>query len=250
MADTDQHFVGPTAPVWPLQRPGARIGCSLLIWLLLVLGLALVVFSMGMGIRAELFLDRHSGLIWAGVGLASLTWPTLYLWRGWYRTFYGYWPRDDSLGLGVPCETCGSQMRRGRTFEGHFVCDVCARQRVVDNRRLVAPGVIMVGLAFLGNGVSSLVEHRARELGRLPAAPWEWAMTGPQRDILETIDILGVVGSLGLTVAGILILVRILRHVILAPIGPRSIATARRQIAQGLDREASECREDPRVAER
>jgi hypothetical protein len=98
----------------------------------------------------------------------------------------------------------------------------------------------MVGLAFLANGVSSLLQHRARQLAEQTDGRWLGALSIPERSLLETIDVLGVVGSIGLAIAGTFILVRITRYVILAPIGTRAMATARRQIALALDREASQ----------
>ncbi len=117
---------------------------------------------------------------------------------GWFRTLYGYWPAPgDGEGIGPACETCGSTVRRGHTRYGHYVCDVCARQRALDNRRLIVPLVVMVGVAFLANGLSSLVEVMAMRrgqaagglLGRTAAAEWERWQT--------TLGLMGLVGGLG-----------------------------------------------------
>jgi len=233
-------YVGPVAPVWPLHRPAARVGCSALIWALLVVGLGLVVFSMGVGERLQAFMDAHTPAMWVAIGVASLVWPGLYVRAGWFRTLLGYWPRDDAEGPGIPCETCGSQVRKGRTIEGYYICDVCARERVRDSRRLIAPGVVMVGLAFVANGVGSLLQHRSRELAEQAGTGWIQQLAGRERSLVEMIDALGVVGSVGLIVAGVFILVRVTRQAIVAPIGQRQMSTARRQIVSALHRQAAE----------
>lgn len=238
MPGHERRYAGPRAPVWPLNRPPARLGCSALAWLGLAVGLGLAVFSVsGISSGRDLFAD-HAQAVWVAVGLLSLTWPALYLWAGWFRTLYGYWPAPgDGEGIGPACETCGSTVRRGHTRYGHYVCDVCARQRALDNRRLIVPLVVMVGVAFLANGLSSLVEVMAMRrgqaagglLGRTAAAEWERWQT--------TLGLMGLVGGFGLVLAGCGMLSRILRRMVLAPIRERAILTVRAQIGAALDRE-------------
>lgn len=246
------RYVGRRAPIWPLGQGPLGVGCATFTWLLLVVGLGLVVFSVTLFPGLERPLLDHGAAVWAGIGVASLAWPFLYLRYGWFRTLLGYWPADDSEGVGVgqACATCGSLMRRGRTVDGYYLCDTCVHQRALDSRRLIAPGVIMVGIAFIGNGVSSLVDYRLRRAtGEVGGLLLQW-LPVRERNALQTLDLLGAIGSAGLAVAGVLILRRIIRVSLLRPIGTRALNAARRQIVHALSREAAEQEADrPRTEE-
>ena len=239
MARGEGRYVGPRAPVWPLDRPLPRLGCSAAVWLCLVIGLGLAVFSLGGIASDEAFLVDHTPVIWVAVAALSLAWPGLYLWAGWYRTLLGYWPAPgEGEGIGPPCETCGSTVRKGHTHYGHYVCDVCARQRAVDNRRIIVPLVVTVGVAFVGNGVGSLVEVRAmRSEATSPGGLLALVPTYAQQRWSDTVGLMGAVGGLGLLLVGDLILVRVVRRMVLAPIRGRAILSVRAQIGAALDLE-------------
>ena len=131
------------------------------------------------------------------------------------------------MGFGAQCATCGSTVRRGRTLDEVFVCDICATQRVRDTRRLIVPTVTMVGLTFIANGIASILNLRAHYATRQASAG------------ISALDALGMVGSVGLTASGLIITYRVLRHLALAPIAPRHLLSARKQIVSSLHRAAA-----------
>jgi len=231
MSHRTTYYVGPKAPIWPLGRGVRGLGCGFLVWLLLLLGLGLVAFSLSMVAGLTPFLERHANMIWATVSVLSLAWPALYCWAGWFRTFFGYWPApEEGRGFGATCATCGSTVRRGRPLEGAFICDTCARQRALDTRRLIVPGVTMIGVTFAANGIASILNLRAHYAG-IDASSTVSGYPG-----ISAIDALGTVGSVGLTVSGLIIIYRILRHMVFAPLQPRHLLMARRQIVASLER--------------
>lgn len=241
MAREARRFAGPRAAVWPMRKGSLGIGCAAAIWLALVVGLGLVVFSLVLSRRAVAVLNDHFGITWLALAAASLVWPALYLRAGWFRTLFGYWPSpEEESGIGPPCETCGSTIRRGRQRNGHFVCDVCVRQRALDNRRLIVPAVAMVGLAFVGNGLSSLLQiHGPSLTSLLGQTSSRW---------LQTLEAMGTLGSVGLLASGAYILARIIGRMVLTPIGVRAMDGVRAQIAAALDREEAEA--NPQAATR
>ncbi len=238
-----RRYAGPRAVVWPMHKGALGVGCALFVWLLLVVGLGLAVFSLALSARLLAVLNDHFGVAWLGLAAASLVWPLLYLRAGWFRTLFGYWPApEEESGIGPACETCGSTIRRGRTRNGHFVCDVCVRQRVLDNRRLIVPAVVMVGLAFVGNGLSSLLQVHG---------PPITALLGPTASRwLQMLEAMGTMGSVGLVVSGGLILARIIGRMVRSPLGARAMDTARAQIGAALDREHEEAEMRPEAITR
>jgi len=233
-----RQYVGRRAAALPVGRSLGAVGCGTLAWAGLIVILGLAFYSVAAIWPPFALLSLNAPLSWLFVVAASLAWPSAYYWGGWFRTLLGYWPAPgEGEGVGASCETCGSAVRRGRTQGGHYICDVCATERVRDNRRLVAPPVILVGVAFVANGVGALLQvfsSRADLAGQ--------AATAAEARWRGTLGAMGAVGGAGLALAGIYVTVRAVRRLILEPIGPAALQSARAQIAAALDRERAAAR--------
>ncbi len=235
-----RRYVGRRGAVWPLGRPVRAVGCGAVVWASFVVLLGLAFFSLGGMVPQNAFSAEHAPLAWLLVGVASLAWPAAYLWGGWFRTLFGYWPAPgEGDGVGPPCETCGSTVRRGHTQHGHYVCDECAMQRALDNRRLIVPPVVLVGISFAANGLGTLLQVRAAQAGTAAGGLLGLAPLTVQERWHDTFGLMGVVGGLGLTLAGGYMLVRVIRAMVLPPISGRALTTVRAQIGAALDRESA-----------
>jgi len=99
MSHRTTYYVGPKAPIWPLGRGVRGLGCGFLVWLLLLLGLGLVAFSLSMVAGLTPFLERHANMIWATVSVLSLAWPASCLLPG-RRSTVGPAGSAPSLAIG------------------------------------------------------------------------------------------------------------------------------------------------------